>query len=83
MANAREAIDDHATTWNDVAGDAENAVTVREPFNQCQLTAQAIVGAFESSHVCRRVRDPPGSLEQAAKSVQEGAKHPSFYASPH
>ncbi len=80
--NGREAIDNHATTRNDVAGNAENAIAVQQPFDTRHLATQAVVGAFEASYVRRPERTSAGRLQQIAKSVDE-AKHPSSYASPH
>lgn len=80
--NGREAIDDHATTGNDVAGNAENAIALRQPFDTRHLATQAVVGAFQASYVCWPERTPVGGLQQIAKSVDE-AKHPSSYDSPH
>jgi len=80
--NGREAIDDHTTTWNDVAGNAEDAIAIQQPFDTRHLATEAVVGAFEPSYVRRPERTATGGLEQIAKSMDE-AKHPSSYVSPH
>lgn len=83
VANGRTSTDDGSATWNDVAGDAQDAVAFHESLDERQLAAQAVVGAVESADVRRREADGAGRIEQTVEPAEKGAEHVSSYATSH
>jgi hypothetical protein len=73
-----EAIDDDAAARNDVTGNQQDAIAVRQPLDKRHFTAQPVVGALEPSHMRWRGRSVAGNIEQAAQSVKDREHAPSY-----